>query len=339
LWWCIGEFCNTMTTPLENPPMDGISRIRFSNKKGDYHVAVASWDKTVRVYDATTPSHVKSLHSDTMPVLDTTFLREETDFVSGGLSKKVLLWKVGHRSPDLLGKHDEPVSAVEFHSRTNQTFTGSWDRSVKAWDTRTHKSSAKMELTGKVFCMSTTEGKVLVGTSNKQIYIYDIRNLNHPMQTRDSTLKYQLRTLQCHPDGKSFVTGSIEGRVAWEAVEREENAKKKYAFKCHRKTVGGTENIYPVNTVAFHPEHGTFATGGGDGVVSVWDGTARKRLWRLPEFDTSVASLAFSADGNRLGIAVSYTFEEGPKDSMPSNRIFLRNIPDAEMRPKSKQVA
>jgi len=36
---------------------------------------------------------------------------------------------------------------------------------------------------------------------------------------------------------------------------------KKYAFKCHRKTVNGVEEIFPVNALAFHPEHGTFATG------------------------------------------------------------------------------
>ena len=60
----------------------------------------------------------------------------------------------------------------------------------------------------------------------------------------------------------------MEGRVAWEYFESADNAKK-YAFKCHRKTVDGVEQIFPVNATAFHPEYGTFATGGADGVVSV----------------------------------------------------------------------
>ena len=60
-----------------------------------------------------------------------------------------------------------------------------------------------------------------------------------------------------------------------------------YAFKCHRVPVpagaaggGGEDRIYPVNAVAFHPVHGTFATGGGDGGVCIWDYKNKKRLVR-----------------------------------------------------------
>jgi hypothetical protein len=38
---------------------------------------------------------------------------------------------------------------------------------------------------------------------------------------------------------------------------------RKYAFKCHRKQEDGKDIVYPVNTMSFHPRHGTFATGGG----------------------------------------------------------------------------
>ena len=38
---------------------------------------------------------------------------------------------------------------------------------------------------------------------------------------------------------------------------------RKYAFKCHRKLEDGKDIVYPVNTMSFHPSHGTFATGGG----------------------------------------------------------------------------
>ena len=55
--------------------------------------------------------------------------------------------------------------------------------------------------------------------------------------------------------------------------------KKKYAFKCHRqKSADGQEIIYPVTALAFHPVYGTFATGGCDGTVNVWDGKKKKRV-------------------------------------------------------------
>jgi cell cycle arrest protein BUB3 len=325
-----------MTTPLENPPSDGVTRLRFCPTKGDYHLAVGSWDKTVRIYDALQPQQPKAIHTDNSPVLDVAFLRETTKFVSVGLSKKVSVWTLGHRTPDNIGKHDEPIRAVEFHPRTNQIFTGSWDRSVKAFDNRTNKNSAVMPLQGKVFCMHQTEDKLVIATSDKKVVVFDVRNLTTPQETRDSPLKFQIRSLQCFPDGKGFLCGSVEGRVAWEYFEKADQ-KMKYAFKCHRKQQDGEEIIHSVHALSFHPLFSTFATGGGDGVVSVWDGLARKRLWRLPEFETSISSLAFSADGLRLGIAVSYTYEDGPKPNIPANRIFLRNIPETEMKPKPKQ--
>lgn len=39
--------------------------------------------------------------------------------------------------------------------------------------------------------------------------------------------------------------------------------------------------MYPVNAIAYHPVHGTFATGGGDGVVNIWDGNNKKRLFQV----------------------------------------------------------
>jgi cell cycle arrest protein BUB3 len=54
------------------------------------------------------------------------------------------------------------------------------------------------------------------------------------------------------------VLSSVEGRVAVEYLDPSpEQQAKKYAFKCHRQG----DLIYPVNTMAFHPVFGTFATG------------------------------------------------------------------------------
>lgn len=89
---------------------------------------------------------------------------------------------------------------------------------------------------------------------------------------------------------------------------------KKYAFKCHRVNVDGVDHVYPVNAIAFHPTYYTFASGGGDGTISIWDGENKKRVKRLPQYPTSIASISFGCDGGRMAIASSYTFEEGEKE-------------------------
>ena len=108
--------------------------------------------------------------------------------------------------------------------------------------------------------------------------------------------------------------------------------KKKYAFKCHRIN----DTIYPVNTIAFHPTHGTFATGGADGTVVTWDGANKKKLCSIAKCPTSVACLAFNADGSQIAIASSYTFEEGERDH-PREEIYVRDVLDSEVRPKMKK--
>lgn len=59
--------------------------------------------------------------------------------------------------------------------------------------------------------------------------------------------------------------------------------------------------------------HGTFATGGCDGVVAIWDGENRRRITQFHNYPTSIASMDFNFDGSMLAIACSYTYEEGDK--------------------------
>merc|ERR1712019_114547 len=111
--------------------------------------------------------------------------------------------------------------------------------------------------------------------------------------------KHQIRCVKMGLDQRLYVCSGVEGRVAVEYFDPEEDQQARYAFKCHRVKDGkGGETVHPVNAIAIHPVHGTFATGGSDGGVCIWDAHAKKRLWRLSNpFDTSVSSMSFSGDG------------------------------------------
>ena len=162
--------------------------------------------------------------------------------------------------------------------------------------------------------------KLVIGTSERHVDIYDIRNLSVPEQQRESVLKFQTRCIRCFPDGQGYASSSIEGRVAIEYFDPDPEIQKlKYAFKCHRTVrqqpgQPKTDVVHPVNVIEFHPTFGTFATGGGDGRVNIWDGKNKKRICQFPTFPTSISALSFSSSGTKLAIAVSYTFEEGEKE-------------------------
>ncbi|KAJ3102274.1 hypothetical protein HDU96_009699 [Phlyctochytrium bullatum] len=161
--------------------------------------------------------------------------------------------------------------------------------------------------------MDLTGNKLILALAGRKVLAYDIRNMENIFE-KGTSMKFMTRTLRCMPNGQGYAVSSIEGRVAVEFFEAADQGKK-YAFKCHReKTAEGGEVFYPVHALAFHPTHGTFASGGGDGVVNLWDGHNKKRLKQYPKYPTSISALAFSPDGKTLAIASSYAYEDGEKD-------------------------
>jgi len=49
--------------------------------------------------------------------------------------------------------------------------------------------------------------------------------------------------------------------------------------------------------LSFHTGYNTFATGGSDGYVNIWDGFNKKRLCQFHRYNASISSLCFSHDG------------------------------------------
>lgn len=205
-------------------------------------------------------------------------------------------------------------------SRAGLLVTGSWDKTMKVWDPRVaapHSCVCTVELGGKVYSMDTQAERLTVATSERQVLIFDTRSIHEgkPQQQRESSLRYQTRCVRCYPNGEGYALSSVEGRVAMEYFDASEEAQaRKYAFKCHRRQEGGRDMVYPVNCIAFHKNHGTFATGGCDGIVNVWDGENKKRLYQYQRYPTSIAALAFNPEGTLLAVAASYTYEQGERE-------------------------
>lgn len=62
---------------------------------------------------------------------------------------------------------------------------------------------------------------------------------------------------------------------------------------------------------SFHNGYNTFATGGSDGYVNIWDGFNKKRLCQFHRYPTSISSLCFSNDGTTchlISFSVIYIF-------------------------------
>ncbi|KAL7008231.1 mitotic spindle checkpoint protein Bub3 [Cystobasidiomycetes sp. EMM_F5] len=237
---------------------------------------------------------------------------------------------------------------------SNCLVSAGWDSTLRLHDPRSSTpsntaSSVILKLPSKAFSMDAAGDKLVIAMAQRHVAIYDQRMLGEatsklptqttvePFQSRENSLKFMTRSVRCMPNGKGYASSSIEGRVAVEYFDMDSATQKgHFAFKCHRSAVDGVDTVYPVNALAFHPSQGTFATGGGDAVVSIWDPQAKKRLRQLPKYPASVSALSFNADGTKLAIACAVVEEEQqPTPAGAKNALVVRTVGD-DCKPKTK---
>lgn len=258
-------------------------------------------------------------------------------------------------SQNVLSTHDNGVRSVVYSKEHSLVVSAAWDSTVHIHPSGDAEwSTATINLPSKPFSLAVSTSKLVVAMANRALHIYDLKALAsecrssanslqnrldiEPWQRRESSLKYMTRAVDTMPNDEGYASSSIEGRVAVEWFDpSNESQSRKYAFKCHRQPVDDVDVVYPVNAIAFHPVHGTFATGGGDGVVAIWDAVAKRRIRINPKLVSSVAALSFSANGKYLATAVSPGFEDG-KDQVVEGSvgIFIRELGENEVKRKAK---
>lgn len=80
--------------------------------------------------------------------------------------------------------------------------SGGWDAVVKMVDERDRSSEVDYVVPERVYSMSLAGEKLVVAMANREIYVYDTRNMSEPFQKRESSLKFQTRTVGCFPNAQ-----------------------------------------------------------------------------------------------------------------------------------------
>ncbi|KAK6338073.1 hypothetical protein TWF696_001544 [Orbilia brochopaga] len=324
---------------VETSIADAISSVNYS-PAAPTHLLVSAWDQTLRLIDTHAGTSGRELLSidAQAPLLDACWVGGDGKFAAaGGLDQAVKYVDLDRGSVSTLSSHSSAVKAVCYNSDVDSIISGSWDRTLHLHDARAGSTTSTHNLPHKIFSLSTISNKLVVAMASRSIHIYDLRAMSEPFQRRESSLKFMTRTVRCMPNGEGYASSSIEGRVAVEFFDpSKESQSRKYAFKCHRQPEGDIDVVYPVNALAFHPTYGTFASGGGDGVVALWDGVAKRRLRQYQKYPASIAAMSFSNDGRHLAIASCNGFEDGKESAAsPENKLFVREMGENEAKPKS----
>ena len=338
-----GDYC------VPNSPPDGISSLTFS--PNNQFLVAGSWDNGVRCYEIqsnatainATPRAQVNLDG---PVLCSDFSADGATVFAGGCDGTARSWQLGQPTATVIGKHDAPIKSIHCVTELGVVVTGSWDKTIKCWDTRQPQPVTTIQLPERCYSMDIRHPLMVIGTAERKIMIYDLssNSWQTPFRVEESPLRHQTRCVAAFPDKEGFAIGSIEGRVAIHHVNPK-NASRNFAFKCHRETTDARAgqasvcNIYSVNSIVFH-NLGTFATAGSDGVYNFWDKENKQRLMAFKKNSQSISCAAFNPAGSLYAYALSYDWSRGSEGFDPNNQvnqIMLHSVKKEEITQRNKK--
>lgn len=312
-------------------PSDGVCAVAFS--PCDSSILTAGWSGEIALHSST---HGTLSATSVLPcsALSAVYTSDAAYAVAldGGLYR-ALLSNASLGSAELCcGSHGAAASCVVAFA-DSCVATGGWDSTVILRDMRADGGGGTsgevtevITMGERVYAMDIMgENCFAAVTAAKRVLVVDRRKASDVLHEIVPSLNAPLRTVSVSPRLPVVVVGSTDGRVAVESTDT--TVAPSFAFKCHR----ADGRAYPVNAIAYNKKYSSFATGGGDGTVNVWDGVARKRIYQYPREPTSIASIAFSADDLRMAVAISYTFEDGECDHPPDS-VVVRSVADNEIR-------
>ncbi|RDX91341.1 hypothetical protein CR513_26696, partial [Mucuna pruriens] len=282
---------------------DAISRTRFAPYSNN--LLVSSWDSCLRLYDVDA-SQLRLQAPSEAPLLDCCF---QNDVVAFSAS-----------SDGFIQRYDLHSGLVD--TVATQLVTSGFDKKLLLLDMHMGKaSSCSKSLDAEVDSMSVS-GFNLTVAIGALVHVYDLRNFDKPVQSKEAFNGAHLRCVSSIPDAEGFAVGSVDGRVALQISYSSSSND----IECHPKSKDGRHYLASVNDIAFSPlVSGVFVTGDNEGYVTIWDAGSKKRLVELPRYPNSVASLSYNHVGQLLAVASSYTYQEANEIEKPP-RIFIHKV-------------
>lgn len=242
-----------------------VTAITFSGD-GD-RLATSSFDRTVRVFDATAFPKLKDLN---VPFRD--------DALASGKSSSDAQSRLARRPL----VHDKWIYDVQFSPRDNVLATASHDRTVKAWDAATGKLLATLPHRAWIYNVAFSQDGSRLATANwdQSIRVFSTETweqLHEPLFGHTESVNWV--AFSC-PDGRTLASASSDGNVKlWNVAAGQEllsfeglpaGSTCSVLFDGPNDQGAGSSAASPMNAIDFSSDGRMLAAACSDKTVKIW---------------------------------------------------------------------
>ncbi|KAI9856661.1 MAG: hypothetical protein M1813_008808 [Trichoglossum hirsutum] len=255
-------------------------------------VASASYDETVRVWNAATGAAVQTLNGHTRGVNTVVFSPDSKLVASASNDKTVRVWDTATgATKQTLNGHTDKVNTVVFSPGGRLMASASNDKTVRVWDAMT---GAARTLKGHTSWVNTAvfspDGKLVASASNdKTVWVWDAATGAAVQTLKDHTRR--VNTAIFSPDSKLVASASYDETVrVWDTT----TGTAVQTLKGHTSAV---------NTVVFSSDGKLVASASDDETVRIWDAVTDTAVQTLKGHTSAVNTVVFSPDGKLVASA------------------------------------
>jgi WD40 repeat protein len=286
-------------------------------------VASASFDRTIKLWDAATGREIRTLGGSTGHqnlVLCVAYSADGQLLASGGVDNTARIWKVSGGAPTKSLAHPGLVDAVAFNPTSELLATGCHDGAVRIWNVangqQVRQINAHTAPAAPIYCIAwTPDGKqILTGSMDHTIKLWDATSgklVREFKKFKEKDFEKGHRDavfcLALGPDGKTLASGSNDHTIKlWNVANGTVIAE--FANPSLKSSVGEPAAAQPgwVYGLRFTPD-GKYLISVGNapknqGYLGVWD-VAERKLKAGRELPTGpIYALALSPKGDLLAI-------------------------------------